>query len=270
MMLLAAQGFKCQLEQYRIIDLLGEGSSSEVWLVKHKRTKESFALKLLFGHLLSAHDRERIKNEIDILTKGKKCDAIVHLKESFVTEEGDQCIVMEYMPDGDLQNQMALRNFEPFTEDATRYVVRQILTALAFLHKNHIIHGDIKLENVVLQAKIGGCVAKLADFGISEPISSTQESNRIVGTQGYIAPEILKCEGYGTASDIWSLGCLIYAMLTAQLYGGAMSQKVPTDGTDLDRLEVSPVCRDLISKLLKIDPDQRPSIQEVIEHPFFN
>ena len=139
-----------------------------------------------------------------------------------MTEGGDWCIVMELMPDGDLQTQLAKRNFKPFSERATRHVIKQVLPALAFLHKNQIIHRDIKLENIVMKVTNDGCVAKLADFGFSEPVSSDQRTAQIIGSRGYFAPEVVRCESYGTASDIWSLGCLIYTMLTAQLYGSAL------------------------------------------------
>ena len=93
-----------------------------------------------------------------------------------MTEGGDWCIVMELMPDGDLQTQLAKRNFKPFSERATRHVIKQVLPALAFLHKNQIIHRDIKLENIVMKVTNDGCVAKLADFGFSEPVSSDQRT----------------------------------------------------------------------------------------------
>ena len=91
----------------------------------------------------------------------------------------------------------------------------QIGQALKYLHAHKIIHRDIKLENIMLSSQQANCDAKLADFGLAEKLN--KRSNRCAGTFGYVAPEILAEKPYGTASDIWSLGCLLYAMLTVTL-----------------------------------------------------
>ena len=99
-----------------------------------------------------------------------------------------------------------------------RSILLQISQALKYLHVHQIIHRDIKLENIMLTSRKTNCGAKLADFGLAETVKNDCVTNGSkAGTVGYVAPEISEGESYGTSSDIWSLGCLLYAMLTASL-----------------------------------------------------
>ncbi len=125
---------------------------------------------------------------------------------------------MEYMDGGDLQQYLEKRNFKPVPTAVARSIVHQLCEALKYLHSHHIIHKDIKLENVMLQSSATSIQAKLADFGLSEIVQGTQDaSGAKTGTEGYLAPEILAGKAYDTSSDIWSLGCLLFAMLTISL-----------------------------------------------------
>ena len=90
--------------------------------------------------------------------------------------------------------------------------------ALKYLHSHKIIHKDIKLENIMLSKTDGKYVAKLADFGLAEFVENDQVvASHKSGTDGYLAPEIQEFRPYGPSSDMWSLGCLIFAMLTVAL-----------------------------------------------------
>ena len=98
------------------------------------------------------------------------------------------------------------------------HILVQICQAIKHLHTRQIIHRDIKLENVMLSEEGSGCTAKLADFGLAEQLVDGQSIRQTkAGTPSYLAPEIVQGQSYGTASDMWSLGCLIYVLLTAKL-----------------------------------------------------
>ena len=130
--------------------------------------------------------------------------------------------------------------------------------------------------------------AKLADFGLSQNLSEaeTQDSAQaIVGTRGYLAPEVASGRLHTDKADMWSLGCLLYAMITVKLPFGskhvvfqdnvedlkAQGWLVIAHGSilDLTKMNASRTCRDLLRLLLKVDPEERPSIQTVLQHDFF-
>ena len=96
-----------------------------------------------------------------------------------------------------------------------RKILREIGTALKFLHNRDVIHRDVKLENVMLANH--SKTVKLADFGLAEKVSESAKTIKRAGTVGYAAPELLMDVPYDTSSDIWSLGCLLYVMLTVTL-----------------------------------------------------
>ena len=104
----------------------------------------------------------------------------------------------------------------------TRQILTQISHALKFLHSRNYIHCDIKLENVMLKEVVGDdsterITAKLADFGLAQREAEAQRGGKTGGTLGYLAPEVVAGQPCSTASDIWSLGCLLYAVLTLSL-----------------------------------------------------
>ena len=154
------------------------------------------------------------------------------------------------------------------------------------MHSHKIIHRDIKLENIMISShRQKDLTAKLADFGLAETFSKTAAAridSRKSGTAGYTAPEILAGRPYGTASDMWSLGCLIYAMLTVALPFPAedmdsadaspgkrrFHSRVDYSMLDLDFEGASIECKDLLSKLLLEEPSLRLTVEQVLEHPF--
>ena len=128
---------------------------------------------------------------------------------------------MEHMAGGDLQQLFERRRYKPLSVHIVRHITRQIGMALKYMHKHSIIHRDVKLENVMINVnkhEPSQIEAKLIDFGLAEKLKPGKSIIKPkAGTMGYVAPEILAEQPYGTSSDVWSLGCLIYAMLTLTL-----------------------------------------------------
>ena len=160
---------------------------------------------------------EITQREIDFQTACKEALNIVRFEEEF-SFEGQRFIIMEHMDGGDLQQILALRNYEPLPIAIAQSVTYQIGQALKFLHTRQIIHRDLKLENVMFSSKDDlSCDVKLIDFGLAEVVQKVAPAKAAMrGTIGYIAPEILDGNAYGTKSDVWSLGCLLHAMLTVK------------------------------------------------------
>ena len=151
-------------------------------------------------------------------------------------------------------------------------IMKDVISAAYFLHNMNppIIHRDIKPENVLLNE---GIVAKLTDFGWSNYIQEEKERKTVCGTPIYLAPEIIKEQGHDERVDIWCIGVLLFELITGN---------VPFQGNDIETLksnilhlriawpkEMSQDAKDLISKILKLDPNQRLPLEEMLEHPFF-
>jgi serine/threonine protein kinase len=151
-------------------------------------------------------------------------------------------------------------------------IIKDVVSATYFLHNMNppIIHRDIKPENVLLN---DGIVAKLTDFGWSNYIEEEKERKTVCGTPIYLAPEIIKEKGHDEKVDIWCIGVLLFELMTGT---------VPFQGKDIESLksnilhlkiswpkEMNKDAKDLITKILKLDPSERITLEDMLEHPFF-
>jgi len=137
--------------------------------------------------------------------------------------------------------------------------------ALAFLHSFGVVHRDIKLENVMMSDTTDQAIPKLADFGLAKMIGPTERADEPFGTLGYAAPEVLKKEPYGSGCDLWSLGCISYALLCGGLPFDHESQRETAKLTLAGRLTfdqpawnyVSETAKDFIRQLINKDAEAR-------------
>lgn len=197
-----------------------------------------------------------------------KQNTVVKIYETFETQKY-LIIIMEYISGGDLLSYVKKRN--KLTESVAKYIFRQIITSLDYTHCQNIVHRDIKLDNILLD--IHGNI-KICDFGVSKYIKARKEiMYDQCGTPAYIAPEILKGQGYeGPPVDFWSAGVVLYAML---------SGTVPFKTTDMNELHrmilrgeysqiegVSKEANNLISSILEVDPRKRFTAEEILNHPW--
>ena len=118
---------------------------------------------------------------------------------------------MEYMEGKDLFDYMKFRNFK-VGEQRVKQIAKQIAEALKYLHSYGIIHRDLKLENIMMSDCSDNAVAKVVDFGLAKMLGSHEKTDEPFGTLGYVAPEVLLKYPYSFECDLWSLGCIIYAM----------------------------------------------------------
>lgn len=169
-------------------------------------------------------------------------------------------LAMELCAGGDLLNYVRKR--KKLDEDVAKVIFKQIIEGLGYIHKKHILHRDIKLDNILLDGK--GRV-KIADFGVSKLVRQGDIMHEQSGTPAYIAPEILREEGYqGFKADIWSAGVVFFAMLcgTVPFKASNMKElhKMIIKGKYNLKEEISPEAKDLLKSMLETDPQKRISI----------
>jgi len=254
---------------YKITNkVLGQGYFAVVKVGKDLKTGEEVAVKFVKKSLVERE--ETLANEIDILGSIQHAN-VVGLRAIFDTEE-TLFIVMELMKGGELYEEIVRR--KSFTEKDASHIMKQLISALAYLHERGIVHRDLKLENLLL-VKDGALDIKLADFGLSK-LYSGKALQTACGTPFYVAPDILMGSGYGTAVDMWASGILLYVLLSgrlpfaadsdAELFKLIIDAEVVWKSPQFDT--VSEDAKDLISKLLVVDPDQRYTAKEALEHPW--
>ena len=257
---------------------LGEGGYGQVYLVRHKKMNLFRAMKVI--PLKSKASEKKTDEEIELL---KQLDHpnIVKLFEYF-SDDDKYYLITEYCKGGDLFD--LIKKKKKFSELSAAYIMFQIFRALIYCHNtHHLIHRDIKPENIVVfgknNAKEDLYDVKLIDFGISKIFNKVEKSNdnRIKGSLNYIAPEVLEGK-YNEKCDIWSCGVILYILVIGEYpFVGKNKSEIlkkirKGDCSFLNSLveKTSNDFRDLITKCLKINPNERISAKEALNHSFFN
>ena len=258
------------MENFEILQKLGDGAYSVVYKVRRKIDGNIYALKKV--KLLNLKDKEKQNalNEVRILASVKST-FVISYKEAFIEEsESSLCIVMEYADQGDLfQKITQFKKMGVLIEEVDIWrIFIQMTKGLKALHDLKILHRDMKSANIFLfsdgSAKIGDLnVSKVARKGLGY----TQ-----TGTPYYASPEVWKDQPYDSKSDIWSLGCITYEMLTLRppfraesmegLYNKVIKGHYPKIG-DRYSNDIS----EIIKMLLKVNPSDRPTCAQILKHP---
>lgn len=288
---------RMNISRFTKIRLIGRGGFGEVYLVQDKFTHELYALKILRKSDVILQDQiSNVRTERDVLSSADN-RWMVTLHASFQDAE-NLYLVLEYVPGGDLMTAMIRADI--FPEATARFFTGEIAMALHSIHSMNVIHGDLKMENILIRED--GHI-KLTDFGLStryeksdnrvhkvldEVMRLMNEQYKLginraqhvrgsaIGTYGYTAPELLKGGQPTTASDFWSLGVMLYEML----YGFApFNGKSPSEV--LLRVVhyqkslvfpqsrgISPVAVDLLKHLL-CEPEERYGFEDLVRHEFF-
>ncbi|KAJ0392639.1 hypothetical protein P43SY_004704 [Pythium insidiosum] len=252
-------------QNYAIARHLGEGSYSTVKQVTHRKKGGAFACKIVDKASLSAVDRVALGHEVRVLSSVRHPN-IMQLYE--VIEDDAKCyLIMELAEHGDLFDKIVKQG--RFPESEAQQVVSALADALHYCHTNLIIHRDVKPENVLLSAEHG---VKLCDFGFARQLSGANEqATDSCGTPGYAAPEILDGKPYGVEVDVFSLGVVTYIMLCgyppfpmklAQLRTHRFNVRFPSK----DWAAIDSEVKQLITRMLQVKPELRPSMAEVREH----
>ncbi|XP_033757536.1 STE20-like serine/threonine-protein kinase isoform X2 [Pecten maximus] len=256
-----------------VIGELGDGAFGKVYKALHKETGQYAALKQV--EIKSEEDLEDFAVEIDILSECRHQN-VVSLYEAFYWDS-TLWMYIEFCGGGALDSIMVDLE-KPLTESMIRYVCHEICVALHFLHKNHVIHRDIKAGNVLLTLE--GEV-KLADFGVSAKNTRTaQRRDSFIGTPYWMAPEVIMCETlkdspYNTKADIWSLGVTLieFAQMEPPNHDmHPMRVLIKIQKSDPPSLAKpsrwSKDFKDFVNMCLVKNPDLRPTAEELLMHPF--
>ena len=199
---------KTRIELYKVGKILGKGAFGKVNLGLHRLTRRLVAIKSTDKDAIKEESTKRkMMQEIDIL-KAIKHTSHIKLMETFQTSK-HYLIVMELCPGGDLLNYVRKRR--KLSEKNAKYLFKQIMQGIAYMHTIGIVHRDIKLDNILLD---GNGNVKIGDFGVSRRVEHEELLFEQCGTPAYIAPEIVQEIGYkGLPVDIWSAGVCLYAIL---------------------------------------------------------
>uniref|UniRef100_A0A6B2L4C0 non-specific serine/threonine protein kinase n=1 Tax=Arcella intermedia TaxID=1963864 RepID=A0A6B2L4C0_9EUKA len=258
--------------KYHIKQVLGNGTFAVVKLAINKETGESFAIKIIDKKKFSANcgsKKRSYRDEVDILSDLKHPN-ILSIHDVFETDS-TLYIVLELVTGGELYDKISRH---PIPEDKAKCYFRQILHAIKYLHDKGVAHRDLKPENILLKDDTSDII-KISDFGLSRVVDSQTSMRTICGTPQYLAPEILQSKsssGYGIACDLWSLGVILYLMLSGSLpfddKPGEMFEQIQNaeyEFTDELWDDISDEAKNLIKKLLVADPKQRITVDGALQ-----
>ncbi|XP_058116552.1 microtubule-associated serine/threonine-protein kinase 4 [Anopheles ziemanni] len=277
-------------KDFDILKLISNGAYGAVYLVKHKQTRQRFAMKKINKNSLMLRNQvEQVFAERDILSFADN-PFVVSMYCSFETKK-HLCLVMEYVEGGDCAT--LLKNIGPLPSDMARFYFAETVLAVEYLHSYGIVHRDLKPDNLLITA-LGHI--KLTDFGLSKMGLMSLATNlyegyldsetrqfsdkQVYGTPEYIAPEVILRQGYGKPVDWWSMGIILYEFLIGcvpffgetpeELFAHTVNDDIEwPDGDDWPLQEEA---KDLITALLQQNPRDRlgtGSAHEVKEHCYF-
>ncbi|KAG0762293.1 hypothetical protein G6F57_007265 [Rhizopus arrhizus] len=278
-------------ERFEFRQTVGRGSSGKVKLASDHLTKELVAIKIVKRHVVNTKDqtvdgkgysteqefiKEKIKQEIREARTIREAHImkllhhphIVQLKDLYVTPHFFY-ITMEYVEGGQLLHHIVSRG--KLSESEARRFSRQIISALDYMHRNSIVHRDLKIENILLDREARNI--KVVDFGLSNLYCPERRLKTFCGSLYFAAPEVIVGQPYrGPEIDVWSLGVVIYVMVTGS---------VPFDDPSLTGLHakikradvrfptyMSSACKDLLQRIFVVDRKKRVILADVIRHPW--
>jgi len=250
---------------YCLLGELGSGQYATVFKARHQITGNLVAVKIMRKQLLS--------QEIDVMLRLDHPNC-VKLYEVFETDDEYQ-LVMELVEGCDMFEAVKTCNFE---EEHAKRLMRQICEGVVHLHDQGIMHRDLKPENILLSDDCESI--KIADFGLSRLLPegiSPMSSASGCGTPGYLAPEVLNQESYGVKIETWACGVMFYIMLAGYPpfpmdLGSRAVAKVRNGQFRFPSkywAGISDLAKDLIAKMIVVNPEERLSLDDVLAHPWF-
>ena len=262
---------EAKLSDFNLLKELGAGSFGRVLLVQHKITQAKYAIKAIDKRNQANYEERRyFRREIEIMYRVHHPN-VVKLFGHF--EDNTYCyFIMEYIPGGNIYSLVPKNNIRQITTQQIASIMKDVISAVYFLHHMHpkIVHRDIKPENVLLDQ---GMVAKLTDFGWSNYMQGDMKRTTVCGTPVYLAPEIINNQGHDEHVDIWCIGVLLFELMAG--YSPWQGNDVQTVKYNISRLKIQwprdmdRDAADLISRILKYNPEERIPLSQMLLHPFF-
>ena len=221
-------------DHYEILpEVVGKGRFGVIKKGRNLKSGQIVAIKELNKKRIKSTEMLQTRREVDAL-KVCKHSNIVQVYDFFENLETIY-IVMEFCGSGDLFEYLDERRFN-LSSERVRQIAFQLANAVSYLHEMGIMHRDIKLENVIMTDNTESAAVKLVDFGLAKIIGPECRTKEPFGPVGYCAPEILLGKPYQLNCDLWSLGCLIYAMVCECLPFDSDSDKKTIEATCKDEL----------------------------------
>ena len=247
---------------------IGKGGFGEVWKVNHKKTGDVYVIKVLDKDSLKSQKLiSQLNLEIQIMYKAHH----PHLMQLINHYEDDDnfFMIMPYASRGQLYT--LLRKNTRFDQRTTAQFLRETISAVKYLHDHNVIHRDIKPENILLDQNYR---VKLSDFGWENFCQKNETRTTFCGTPEYLSPEMVKKLPHDYRVDIWSLGVLLFECLAGyppftgkteeDLFKNIRQRKIHWP------IDFPPLAKNLVMKILKLNPKERPSLDDILKHSWFN
>lgn len=251
------------INKYTKLQKINSGGFGDVFLVVNKNTKKKCVMKVIKKNV-----NVDFKKEVTILEKLKKNNNISEIYD-YKFNENYMIIIMEYIEGKELFEYI---NKYLLKEDIVKNIFYKILCGMKYIHDNNIIHKDIKPENILVNNIFDeNCVVKIIDFGLADFCDDFITLDKICGSCEYIAPEVYQ-KKYNKKSDIFSLGIILYTMLCGEHPLYTSENKIKNTkifSEERWRLFNNIKLKNLIKRMLSINYENRPSIDEIIEHDWF-
>uniref|UniRef100_UPI00398F0C35 serine/threonine-protein kinase MARK1 isoform X7 n=1 Tax=Pristiophorus japonicus TaxID=55135 RepID=UPI00398F0C35 len=253
---------------YRLLKTIGKGNFAKVKLARHVLTGREVAVKIIDRTQLNSTSLQKLFREVRIM-KILNHPNIVKLFEVIETEK-TLYLIMEYASGGEVFDYLVAHG--RMKEKEARAKFRQIVSSVQYCHQKHIVHRDLKAENLLLDADMN---IKIADFGFSNEFTIGNKLDTFCGSPPYAAPELFQGKKYdGPEVDVWSLGVILYTLVSGSL---------PFDGQNLKELRervlrgkyripfyMSTDCENLLKKLLVLNPAKRGSLEQIMKDRWMN
>eukprot|EP00756_Hemistasia_phaeocysticola_P037433 Hpha_TRINITY_DN16696_c1_g1::TRINITY_DN16696_c1_g1_i1::g.179550::m.179550/K08857/NEK1_4_5; NIMA (never in mitosis gene a)-related kinase 1/4/5 len=258
------------MERFTKVRNIGKGNMGACYLMKNNDDQRYYVIKQIDLGKMSKKERQQALNEARVLSALKHPN-IINYVDSFLAKRTDHlCIVMEYAEGGDIAQRIkACRGRHLREEQILDWFIQTCLATNA-IHAKHILHRDIKTQNVFLTSSN---VAKIGDFGIARVLQNTfDQANTFVGTPYYLSPELVQEKPYDARSDAWALGVVLYEMMALRhpFNAGDMKSlmtKIIRVQYDLPPSFYTQDMRDVVIRTLVRDPRHRMSLQDMISSP---
>jgi len=259
-------------QEYEMCEEIGRGSYSVCRRCVHRGTRVEYAVKIV--------DRSKrdCEEEVQILLRYGQHPNIISLRDMF-EEEDKVYLVFELMRGGELLDKILRQKF--FSEREARAVMEKVTNVVKYLHQNGVVHRDLKPSNILYADDSGNPdTIRICDFGFAKQLRA--DNGMLMTpcyTANYVAPEVLKKQGYDAACDVWSLGVLLFTMLAGETPFASGPEDSPEDilqrigkgQYDMNSgnwLTVSSLAKDIVTKMLDVNPSRRLTTGQILAHPW--